>query len=104
MDEAVKRAARDLVAGDRIAAGFLPFKVASDVVFVYPYTNSGRDWILVVHRYDDGDPDVDFFLADKPIPLERLAEPAGREDVAPVAVPDSITGQAVGRAAEQVRP
>lgn len=75
-DSNTKPAAK-LTPGDRIARGFLPTGGASTVVVALPYTHHRADWVLVVHRYDDGRPDGETFLADADIPVEPVADETG---------------------------
>jgi hypothetical protein len=70
--------AATLARGDRIAAKFLPMYEPADVVFAEAYAGTGgREWVMVVYRYDDGRLDADHFLADARIPLERRADDTG---------------------------
>jgi hypothetical protein len=73
----IARRADELVVGDVIATAFLPIRQSGRVVFVLPYESQRRSWVLVVYRYPDGDPDVDFYLADKQIPLASAADRTG---------------------------
>lgn len=106
-DDPVEVTAAEVVAGDRIAAAtVLPFPLPSDVLFVYAYAHHGRDWVMVVHRYDGcAEPDLDFFLAGKVIPLERRAADLheGRTTAVAEAKPDTLV-QPLGRAAEEALP
>ena len=93
--------ARDLTVGDRIAARFLPDGDAADIVFLQPYEAHGHSWVLSVHLFDDGIPDVQWFLADAGIPLERAAAADlhdGRTSAALKPKPDTLL-QPLGRAA-----
>lgn len=80
--------------GDRIAPGFLPLGDPAEVLFTYRYTNSETPWVTVVHRDEDGLPDVDFFLAEALVPLESAGdgldysrEPDDPTPVSPARVP-----------------
>lgn len=65
--------ASDLVKGMRIRAGFLPLMQAAEVLFAYPYTLHGREWVCVVYLYDgDGQPAPDTLLAEALIPVTSV--------------------------------
>lgn len=76
--EPTYRAAADLVAGDRIIAGFLPAtSFPATVVWADPYALYGRDWVFVVWEFPNGGRQGDGFLADALIPLEYSADAHG---------------------------
>lgn len=80
--EPIWRDAAELVAGDRIAAGFLqPDREAAEVLFTYAFPlSANRDpFVLVVYRADDRDPDVEYYLADSRIPLEAFTNATGMD-------------------------
>ena len=71
----VWRAASEVAAGDRIAAGFLPDGDPAEVLFTTTYRLSANrePFVLVVYRADDSDPDDYHFRADSRIPLAAAA-------------------------------
>jgi hypothetical protein len=71
------RRASELIAGDRIAAGFLPEGDPADVVFVFNYTAHSVSWTFVAYQFPDAVVDSDSFLASAVIPLEAVADRSG---------------------------
>jgi len=68
------RPASQLAVGDRIAATFLPSRDPAVVLFVLPYTLTGRAWVFVVHRDGDHSPEVSWFGAEKATWLKSVAD------------------------------
>jgi hypothetical protein len=73
----ISRRASELIAGDRIAAGFLPEGDPAGVVFVLNYTAHRAPWTFVAYQFPDAVVDSDNFLANAVIPLEAVADRSG---------------------------